>query len=87
MADQDTKGAVNTVKGTVNEAVGKVTGDRTQETKGKVQKVEGKVQNGLGDVHGRGRWRPVLISAVGAVIVLAVAGLLTGSLRIARNPG
>jgi len=44
-------GAVNAVKGTLNEGVGKVTGDRKLETKGKVQKVEGKVQDGLGDVQ------------------------------------
>jgi uncharacterized protein YjbJ (UPF0337 family) len=87
MTDQGAKGAVNTGKGTVNEGVGKLTGDQSQEAKGKVQKLEGKARSGLGDVQGRGRWRPVLVSAVGAVIVLAVAGLLTGSLRIARNPG
>jgi outer membrane protein OmpA-like peptidoglycan-associated protein/outer membrane murein-binding lipoprotein Lpp len=36
MTDQHVKGAVNTVKGTVNEGVGKLTGDKSQETKGKV---------------------------------------------------
>ena len=51
MADQHAKGAVSTVKGTVNEGVGKLTGDKTQEAKGKVQKVQGKAQGGLGDVQ------------------------------------
>ena len=40
-----------TVKGTVNEGVGKLTGDKKQETKGNVQQVEGKAQDGLGDVQ------------------------------------
>jgi uncharacterized protein YjbJ (UPF0337 family) len=51
MTDQHVKGAVSTAKGTMNEGVGKLTGDRKLETKGKVQKVEGKVQVGLGDVQ------------------------------------
>ncbi len=51
MADQHAKGAVSTVKGTVNEGVGKLTGDKKLEAKGKVQKVQGDVQGGLGDVQ------------------------------------
>jgi uncharacterized protein YjbJ (UPF0337 family) len=51
MADQHVKGAVNTVKGTVNEGAGKVIGDKKLETQGTVQKVEGKVQDGLGDAE------------------------------------
>ena len=51
MTDRHVDGAVSTVKGTVNEGVGKLTGDRKQETKGKVQKVQGKVQDGLGDAE------------------------------------
>ena len=51
MTDQHVKGAVNTVKGTVNEGVGKLTGDKKLETKGKVQKVQGTAQDGLGDVQ------------------------------------
>jgi uncharacterized protein YjbJ (UPF0337 family) len=51
MTDQHVKGAISTVKGTVREGVGKLTGDRKLETKGKVQKVQGKAQNGLGDVQ------------------------------------
>ena len=51
MTDQHVKGAVNTVKGTVNEGVGGLTGDTRLEAKGKVQKVQGKVQDKLGDVQ------------------------------------
>jgi uncharacterized protein YjbJ (UPF0337 family) len=50
MADQHVKGAVSTVKGTVNEGVGGLTGDTKLEAKGKVQKVQGKVQGKLGDL-------------------------------------
>ena len=51
MDDQHVKGAVSTVKGTVNEGVGGLTGDTKLEAKGKVQKVQGKVQGKLGDVQ------------------------------------
>ena len=51
MTDQHVKGAVSTVKGTANEGVGKLTGDKKLETKGKVQKVQGKAQDVLGDVE------------------------------------
>jgi uncharacterized protein YjbJ (UPF0337 family) len=51
MTDQHVKGAVSTVKGTVNEGVGKLTGDRKLGMKGKVQQVQGKAQGGLGDVQ------------------------------------
>jgi uncharacterized protein YjbJ (UPF0337 family) len=51
MTDQHVKGAVTTVKGTVNEGVGGLTGDTKLEAKGKVQKVQGKVQDKLGDVQ------------------------------------
>ncbi len=87
MGDQHVQGAVSTAKGAVNKGVEKLTRDRKQEMKGKAQKVQGKAQGKLGDVQRRSRWRPVLVSTVGAVIVLAVAGLLTGSLRIARKSG
>jgi uncharacterized protein YjbJ (UPF0337 family) len=51
MTDQHVKGAISGAKGTVKEAVGKLTGDRQLEAKGKVQKVKGKAQDGLGDVQ------------------------------------
>ena len=87
MTDQHVKGAISTVKGTVNEGVGKLTGDKKLETKGKVQKVQGKAQDVLGDVEGRGRLRPILVLAVGAVVAVVLAGVVTGLLRMGRGPG
>jgi uncharacterized protein YjbJ (UPF0337 family) len=74
-------GAVDTVEGSVKQGVGKLTGDLQLETKGTIQKVLGKVQDGLGDVQDRGRSQPMLMWAVGAVIVVLVVGLLTGLVR------
>jgi len=51
MTDQHVKGAISSAKGTVNEGVGKLTGDKKLETKGKVQKVQGKAQEGVADVQ------------------------------------
>jgi uncharacterized protein YjbJ (UPF0337 family) len=51
MTDQHVKGAVNTVKGTVNEVVGKATGDKKREVKGTVRKVQGKAQDRQRDVQ------------------------------------
>jgi uncharacterized protein YjbJ (UPF0337 family) len=51
MADQHVNGATSTVKGSIKEAAGKVTGDRKLEVEGKAQKVQGKVQNGLGNAQ------------------------------------
>jgi uncharacterized protein YjbJ (UPF0337 family) len=87
MTDQHVKGAVSTARGTVEDGVGKLTGNRKLQAKGKVQKVRGKVQGGLGDAQGRGRLQPIVVWAVGAVIVVVVAGLLTGMLRMSRGPG
>jgi uncharacterized protein YjbJ (UPF0337 family) len=87
MTDQHVKGAVSTAKGSAKEGVGSLTGGHKLEAKGKVQKVQGKVQGGLGDVQGRGRLQPIVVSAVGAVIVVVAAGLLTGMLRMSRGPG
>jgi uncharacterized protein YjbJ (UPF0337 family) len=38
------------IKGSIKEAIGKVTGDAKLETEGKADKVEGKVQNAVGGV-------------------------------------
>ena len=43
------QGRVEEVKGTVNEATGKVLGDKTLENKGNIQKNFGKVQAKVGD--------------------------------------
>jgi uncharacterized protein YjbJ (UPF0337 family) len=43
-------GSANVIKGSVKEAIGKVTGDAKLETEGKADKVEGKIQNAIGGV-------------------------------------
>jgi uncharacterized protein YjbJ (UPF0337 family) len=43
-------GSAKVLKGSVKEAIGKVTGDAKLETEGKADKVEGKVQNAIGGV-------------------------------------
>ncbi|WP_250478645.1 MULTISPECIES: CsbD family protein [unclassified Caballeronia] len=42
------EGAAKQVKGSIKEAIGKVTGDRTTEAKGAAEKAEGKVQANVG---------------------------------------
>ncbi len=42
------KGAANQVKGSIKEAVGKVTGDSKTELEGKTEKAAGKVQSTFG---------------------------------------
>ena len=51
MTDQRTKGTINKVQGSIEEAVGKVTGDRREEAKGKIRQVQGDAQRGIGDVQ------------------------------------
>jgi uncharacterized protein YjbJ (UPF0337 family) len=41
-------GAVKEIKGSINEIVGKATGDAKLEAEGKADKVEGNVQNAVG---------------------------------------
>jgi uncharacterized protein YjbJ (UPF0337 family) len=50
MSDQHVKGAANRAKGSVEEAVGRLTGNKKLEAEGKLAKVQGKTQNVLGDV-------------------------------------
>jgi uncharacterized protein YjbJ (UPF0337 family) len=45
------KGTVHTVKGTVKEAVGHAVGNPDLETEGTVEKVAGKIQNKLGQIE------------------------------------
>ncbi len=45
------KGKLNQAGGTVQEKVGKLTGDRSQEAKGKGKKLKGHAQEGLGDAE------------------------------------
>ncbi len=49
MDKEHVKGAAAHVKGTVKEAVGKVTGNTRLEVEGKMDKVEGRVRNAIGD--------------------------------------
>jgi uncharacterized protein YjbJ (UPF0337 family) len=44
------EGVAHQVKGTIKEAIGKVTGDTRTEAEGKVEKTGGKVQEGVGQV-------------------------------------
>ncbi len=87
MTDQHVKGAVSSAKGTLNEDVGKLAGDTVLETKGKVQEVLGKTQDRVGDLQGRGRMQPIVMSVIGAVLVILVAGLLTGLVRMSPGRG
>jgi uncharacterized protein YjbJ (UPF0337 family) len=51
MVDKDRiAGSAKVIKGTVKEAIGKVTGDAKLETEGKADKAAGKVQNAIGGV-------------------------------------
>ena len=43
-------GSAKVIKGSVKEAIGKVTGDAKLETEGEADKVEGKLQNAVGGV-------------------------------------
>lgn len=51
MTDQHVKGTINKTVGKVEEAAGKVSGDRKLESRGKVKQVQGVAQEGLGDVQ------------------------------------
>lgn len=51
MTDARIKGAISSSKGTVNEGVGKLTGNKKLEVKGKLEKGLGKAQTGVGDFN------------------------------------
>jgi len=55
MTNEHTKGAISKVRGTIEEAVGKVTGDRRGQARGKVRQVQGELQEGLGDIQDAAR--------------------------------
>ena len=48
MSDEQTKGAINKVTGSVEETVGKLTGDKGSELHGKAKQVQGEAQKALG---------------------------------------
>jgi uncharacterized protein YjbJ (UPF0337 family) len=51
MTSQRTQGAVNTVRGKLEQAAGWLTGNRRQELGGKVREAQGSAQHGLGDIQ------------------------------------
>ena len=51
MTDEHTKGAISKVSGKVEEALGKLTGNKRQELRGSVRQVQGAGQEALGDVQ------------------------------------
>jgi uncharacterized protein YjbJ (UPF0337 family) len=50
MDREHVKGAAEKVKGSVKDAVGKITGDERLQTEGKIDKAKGEIHNGLGNV-------------------------------------
>ena len=55
MDKERVEGAVKQAKGTLKEAVGKVTGDAKTEAEGNADKAEGKVQNTVGGIKDKAR--------------------------------
>ncbi|HTR16457.1 MAG TPA: CsbD family protein [Acetobacteraceae bacterium] len=56
MVDTDRiKGIGHQIKGTIKEAVGKLTGDAAIEAEGKAEKAAGKMQNAIGGVKDKTR--------------------------------
>ena len=55
MATEHVRGAYNKAKGTVKEAVGKMTGSKKLQAEGKADKAKGTIQNVAGDVKDRAR--------------------------------
>ena len=51
MTDEHTKGAISKAKGTIEEGLGKLTGDKEEQAHGKAKQVQGDAQKGLGDIQ------------------------------------
>ncbi len=51
MADEHVKGTLNQARGKVEEGLGKVTGNKKEQVRGKARQVQGSAQKGLGDVQ------------------------------------
>jgi len=51
MTDEHTKGAMSTAQGKVEEALGKMTGDKEEQAHGKAKQAQGHAQKVLGDVQ------------------------------------
>jgi len=50
MTSQRTQGALNTVRGRIEQAVGRLTGNRRQEIAGKVHEAQGGAQQSIGNI-------------------------------------
>ena len=50
MTDEHLKGTLNKARGTVEDGLGKVTGDKAAQVRGKVRQVQGSAQEGLGNI-------------------------------------
>ena len=50
MDREHVKGAADTIKGSVKDTVGKVTGDEKLQAEGKIDKAKGEIRKGVGDV-------------------------------------
>jgi uncharacterized protein YjbJ (UPF0337 family) len=50
MDREHVKGASDKLKGSVKDAVGKISGDEKLQTEGKIDKAKGEIHNGLGNV-------------------------------------
>jgi uncharacterized protein YjbJ (UPF0337 family) len=51
MTDEHTKGAISKATGTIEEGLGKLTGDKEAQVHGKAKQLQGDAQKGLGDVQ------------------------------------
>ena len=51
MADLRAKGTVNKIRGTFEQWLGKLTGNRRTRARGVVRQAQGGIQQGVGDVH------------------------------------
>ena len=51
MTDEHTKGAISKAKGTIEQGLGKLTGDKEEQAHGKAKQVQGDAQKGLGDIQ------------------------------------
>ncbi len=77
MTDEHIKGTVSQAQGMVEEAVGKLTGDRRTQGHGKARQVQGSAQKSLGDLQDAlGGTRTVAGLAAVAVVVIAVLMLV-----------
>jgi len=51
MSDEHVKGTLSKAQGTVEEGLGKATGNKQGQARGKARQVQGDAQKGLGDIQ------------------------------------